>query len=169
MSNHWRRSLLAATAAASLLVGACAAPRVQSTDAAFVDLEQAIAPEFKSASLATPNITSCTVHTLLNLGLVFTGFTIVWTSPYPSNGVQLRINGVLITSNIEQSGSGPYTYTAYFPLSLLESLLGGLLGSTNTVTVQAVYPGSSWTSPAATRTLRIGGVLGLLGANNCTA
>lgn len=169
MTRRRQRRALAAAIATSLLLGAWTVPRIQQTDAAFTDAEQAAATEFVSATLATPSITSCTAHTVLNLGLVFTGFTIVWTSPYALSGVQLRINGVLITSNIQQSGSGPYTYTAEFPLTLLQTLLGGLLGSTNTVTVQAVHPGSAWTSPTAARTLRIGGVLGLLGPNNCTA
>lgn len=164
-----RRQALGVLVGVALFVSVLFAPESEMTEAAFTDSEHATAA-LQADSLVTPVITSCTVQTFLGFGVIFTGVTIVWTSPYPASSVELRINGVLIPGvNIAQSGSGPYTYTATLTANLLQLILGGLLGSSNSVTVRAIYPESSWVSSAATRTLNIGGVFGLIGGNTCTA
>ena len=111
-------------------------------------------------------IASCSVTSLLG---TFTGFTITWTSPYLKVQQRLSINNVVVdNTNVAQSGTGPYSYSATISSGLLSTLLGSLLGSTNTVKVETVYPGTSWVSPAATRSLSVGGLLGLGGNNTCT-
>jgi len=163
------RRLLAGLAGIALLGGVVLAPSVQATEASWSDAEAGAAP-FAATTLQPPTITACNVGTLLNLGLVFTGVTIRWTSPYGAQNVQLSINDVLIpASNVTQSGTGPYVYEASLTANLLQSLLGGLLGSANTVEVVTVLPDVGWRSIAATRTLEVGGLLGLLGSNTCTA
>ena len=162
------RRFLAGIAGLALLGGAALVPSAQSTDAAWTDAEVGAAT-FTATTLEAPVIATCDVRTLLNLGLVFTGVTIAWTSPYDASNVQLEINETVVpAANITQSGSGPYTYRASLSASLLQSLLGGLLGSDNAVEVVAVLPGTEWQSVPDTRTLSVGGVLGLLGANECT-
>ena len=99
----------------------------------------------------------------------FTGFTITWTSPYLKVQERLSINAVAVdNANVTQTGSGPYTYSATISSTLLNTLLGSLLGSSNTVRVESIYAGTSWVSPAATKTLSVGGLLGLGGNNTCT-
>lgn len=162
-------SLIAGLAGIVALCGVVLVPSAQDTDAAWIDAETGTA-QFAAATLEEPTITACNVRTLLNLGLVFTGVTIRWTSPYGAQNVELRINGVRIpASNVSQSGTGPYAYEASLSATLLQSLLGGLLGSENTVEVVATLPNSGWRSVADTRTLEVGGLLGLLGSNTCTA
>lgn len=143
--------------------------RAAPTDAAWTDAEVGSSTAVTAGARPdTPVITSCTVSTLLGSGLVFTGVTIVWTSPYLNDRVQLRINDVVITTGIVRTGTGPYTYTATLSATLLQSVLGGLFGSSNSVTVRALYPGSSWVSATANKTLSVGGLLGLSGSNTCT-
>jgi hypothetical protein len=147
------------------LVGVATVPSVQMTEARFTDSEYAAA-SFTAATLATPVITSCTVTSFLG---TFTGFTITWTSPYLKVQERLSINAVVVdNTNVTQSGTGPYTYSATISSGLLNTLLGSLLGSSNTVRVESIYAGTSWASPAATRTLSVGGLLGLGGNNTCT-
>ena len=163
------RRLLAGLAGIALLSGVALAPEVSTTDAAWADAEIGAAP-FAAATLAQPSIVACDVRTLLNLGLVFTGVTIRWSSPYAATNVELSINGVVVPSTyVSQSGTGPYVYEASLSPTVLETLLGGLLGSVNAVEVVSTLPGSDWRSAAATRTLEVGGLLGLLGANRCTS
>lgn len=166
MPIRLRRVLGLAAAASLFCLGGLSL--AQPTDANWADSEH-VSSRFSATTLQTPVITSCTVSTLLNLGLVFTGFVITWTSPYPKQGVQLKIDDIVIPPEyITQTGTGPYSYRAEFSATLLDALLGGLFGSTNPVVVRAVA-GTNWTSPADTRTLRVGGLLGLVGPNNCTA
>jgi hypothetical protein len=147
------------------LVGVATVPSVQMTEARFTDSEYAAA-SFTAATLATPVITSCTATSFLG---TFTGFTITWTSPYLKVQERLSINAVVVdNTNVTQSGTGPYTYSATISSGLLNTLLGSLLGSSNTVRVESIYAGTSWASPAATRTLSVGGLLGLGGNNTCT-
>lgn len=160
-----RRRLLAGVVGLAALVGVATVPSVQMTEARFTDSEYAAA-SFTAATLATPVITSCTVTSFLG---TFTGFTITWTSPYLKVQERLSINAVVVdNTNVTQSGTGPYTYSATISSGLLNTLLGSLLGSTNTVRVESIYAGTSWASPAATRTLSVGGLLGLGGNNTCT-
>ena len=160
-----RRRMLAGLIGTSLLTGVAMAPPTQMTEAAFTDSEHVSSSTFTALTLQTPVVTSCTVTSSLG---TFTGFTIVWTSPHPKVNQRLSINAATIDpANVGQSGSGPYAYTATLSSSVLRTLLGGLLGSTNTVRVRTVA-GTSWESPAATRTLSVGGLLGLGGNNTCT-
>lgn len=160
-----RRRALAGVVGIAVLVGASSLPSIPETEAAFVDGEYA-GGTFTAERLATPVITSCTVSSLLG---TFTGFTITWTSPYPTARQRLSINNVAVDNgSISQGGTGPYTYSATISSGLLSTLLGSLLGSSNTVRVQAVHAGTAWVSPAATRTLSVGGLLGLGGNNTCT-
>ncbi|WP_407357856.1 hypothetical protein LTA6_002243 [Microbacterium sp. LTA6] len=164
MNASSRHRMLAGVIGAILLVGISLAPSAQVTDAAFTDSEHTTAT-LTAATLETPVVTSCTVTSFLG---TFTGFTIVWTSPYVKANERLSINNVTVApANITQSGAGPYTYTSTISSGLLNTLLGSLLGSTNTVRVEAIA-GTSWASQAATKTLSVGGLLGLGGNNTCT-
>lgn len=81
----------------------------------------------------------------------------------------LSINDIVVDDvNVTESGTGQYTYSAMISSGLLGTLLGSLLGSTNTVKVEAVYAGTSWGSPAATRSLSVGGLRRLGGNDTCT-
>jgi len=158
--------------AAAILAGLCLlaalgfGPGARHTDAAWVGEEHVIA-SLNAAEIDAPVITSCVVRTALNLGLIFTGFTITWESPYALAQQHLTINGVTVSQNqISASGNGPYTYRAEFSANLLQSLLGSLLASNNAVEVSAVAGG--WESAPAARVLSIGGLLGLTGPNRCT-
>lgn len=164
MTRSVRSRILAGSVGLAVLVGIATAPGGQETDAAFTDSEYA-AGSFAAATLATPVVTSCTVTSLLG---TFTGFTITWTSPYLKVQQRLSVNNVAVdNTNVSQSGTGPYTYSATLTSGLLNTLLGSLLGSTNTVKVESIA-GTSWVSPAATRSLSVGGLLGLGGNNTCT-
>lgn len=165
MREPTRSRALAGAVGLAVLIGVAASPSVESTDAAFVDSEYATGA-FTAAKLTAPVIASCSVTSLLG---TFTGFTITWTSPYLKVQQRLSINNVVVdNTNVAQSGTGPYSYSATISSGLLSTLLGSLLGSTNTVKVETVYPGTSWVSPAATRSLSVGGLLGLGGNNTCT-
>jgi hypothetical protein len=159
------RRLTAGLAGLALLIGLAIAPPVQQTEAYFTDSEYATAT-FTGITLATPVITSCTVTSFLG---TFTGVTIVWTSPNDKIFQRLMIKTVVVDqANITQSGTGPYTYTSVISSGLLNTLLGSLLGATNPVKVDT-FAGTQWVSPgAATRTLSVGGLLGLGGNNTCT-
>ncbi|CAH0155970.1 hypothetical protein SRABI76_00912 [Microbacterium oxydans] len=159
------RRLLAGVVGLAVLVGVAALPSVQMTEARFTDSEYSTA-SFTASTLETPVITSCTVTSFLGS---FTGLTITWTSPYLKVQERLSINAVAVdNANVTQTGSGPYTYSATISSTLLNTLLGSLLGSSNTVRVESIYAGTSWASPAATKTLSVGGLLGLGGNNTCT-
>ncbi|MFK3678277.1 hypothetical protein ACI2IP_11120 [Microbacterium sp. NPDC090218] len=165
MRRSARVRILAGVAGLAVLLGIASTPAAQMTDAAFTDSEYA-AGSFTAATLATPVITSCTVTNLLG---TFTGFTITWTSPYLKAQQRFSINNVVVdNTNVTQSGAGPYTYSSTISSGLLNTLLGSLLGSTNAVKVETIYAGTSWVSPAATRSLSVGGLLGLGGNNTCT-
>ncbi len=165
MRRPTRARIVAGALGIVVLVGVASTPAVQVTDAAFTDSEYATRT-FTAATLAAPVVTSCTVTSFLG---TFTGFTITWTSPYLTVQQRLSINNVVVdNSNVTQSGSGPYTYSSTISSGLLNTLLGSLLGSSNAVKVETIYAGTSWVSPAATRTLSVGGLLGLGGNNTCT-
>lgn len=161
-----RRRVVAGLAGLALLIGLGAAPPVQQTDAAWAD------PEFGSGSFAaltlvTPVVTGCSVTSFLG---TFTGFTITWTSTHDKGFQRLTIQDVAVPpANISQTGTGLWTYSSTLSASVLSTLLtGGLLGATNTVKVFTAA-GLNWRSPATvTRTLSVGGLLGLGGNNTCT-
>ena len=164
-SRTFPRRMLAGVIGIAALVSIGTVPSVGMTEARFTDDDFASA-SFSSARLATPVITSCTVSSLLGS---FTSVTIAWTSPYLKDQERLSINNTVVpNTNVTQSGTGPYTYSATLTSGLLGTLLGSLLGSTNTLKVETIYAGTSWVSPAATRTLSVGGLLGLGGNNTCT-
>lgn len=165
MRRNARARILAGVVGLAVLVAVGSTPAVQMTDAAFTDSEYA-ARSFTAATLAKPVVTSCTVTNFLG---TFTGFTITWTSPYPKVQQRFSINNVVVdNANVTQTGSGPYTYSSTISSGLLNTLLGSLLGSTNAVKVEATYSGTSWASAPATRSLSVGGLLGLGGNNTCT-
>lgn len=165
MRRNARARILAGVVGLAVLVGVGSSPAVQMTDAAFTDSEYATG-SFTAAALAKPVVTSCTVTNFLG---TFTGFTITWTSPYPKVQQRFSINNVVVdNANVTQTGSGPYTYSSTISSGLLNTLLGSLLGSTNAVKVEATYSGTSWASAPATRSLSVGGLLGLGGNNTCT-
>ena len=165
MRRNARARILAGVVGLAVLVAVGSTPAVQMTDAAFTDSEYA-AGSFTAATLAKPVVTSCTVTSFLG---TFTGFTITWTSPYPKVQQRFSINNVVVdNANVTQTGSGPYTFSSTISSGLLNTLLGSLLGSTNAVKVEATYSGTSWASAPATRSLSVGGLLGLGGNNTCT-
>lgn len=137
------RRVLAGAVGVAALVGIAAVHPVEQTDARFSDSEYG-SGVFTAATLATPVVASCTVTSVLG---TFTGFTITWTSPYPRVQQRLSINNVAVdNTNVTQSGTGPYSYSATISSGLLNTLLGSLLGSTNTVRVEAIYAGTAWAS-----------------------
>lgn len=169
MTPRTRRTL-AGLAGLALLIGVAAAPPAQLTEAQFTDPEYASSSAFTAATLATPTITACTIQ---NNGLgVFQSVTLTWTSPYVAANVRLTATsgtttGTVPAANITSSGpvGGLYTYTATLNQALLTSLVSNLLGSTTTLAVTNLLPGTTWVSPAATRRLTIA----LLGLNaSCT-
>ena len=165
MRRNARARILAGVVGLAVLVAVGSTPAVQMTDAAFTDSEY-VTGSFTAATLAKPVVTSCTVTSFLG---TFTGFTITWTSPYPKVQQRFSINNVVVdNANVTQTGSGPYTYSSTISSGLLNTLLGSLLGSTNAVKVEATYSGTSWASAPATRSLSVGGLLGLGGNNTCT-
>lgn len=164
MTGQRRHRVLAGVAGAALLVGVGLTPAAQVTDAAFTD------PEYASTTITAfrvpdPTITACNIA---NNGLgIFQSVTLIWTSPYPANGVRLTLTqgtttAVVPASNITTSGpsAGLYTYTAVLNQALLVSLISNLLGSTTTLTVNNLLTGTSWVSAGATRQLSIA-LLGL--------
>lgn len=159
--------MLAGILGLSLLAVGGTVATVQPTEARFTDTEYVASGTFSSFTVPVPVITSCTVASLLG---TFTSFTITWTSPYPLAQQRFTINNVVVpNTNVAQSGEGPYTYTSTISSGLLGTLLtGGLLGATNTIRVEALLSGTTWVSVAATRTLSVGGLLGLGGNNTCT-
>ncbi|MFJ4254857.1 hypothetical protein [Microbacterium sp. NPDC090003] len=162
-----RRRMLAGVLGLSMLAVGGTVATVQPTEARFTDTEFVASGTFTAFTVPVPAITGCTVSSVLG---TFTGFTITWTSPYLLAQQRFTINDVVVpNSNVTQSGTGPYTYTSTISSSLLGTLLtGGLLGASNTIRVQALLSGTTWTSAAATRTLSVGGLLGLGGNNTCT-
>lgn len=157
----------------ALLAGIVLTPQPQPTDAAFTDVEHATG-SVTAGTLNAPGITGCSVTTyfVVLVGVVFQSVTITWSSPYPQSQVRLTAtNGGTTTevdsSQISQSGplNGVYTYSATLDSGFLTSLLGNLFGSSTTLTLANIVPGSNWVSPTASRTLSIG----LLGLNpTCT-
>jgi len=166
--------LAALALAAAMLMSTFGIPREQS-DATFTDAESTVA-SLNAATMPAPNVTGCTVQTLLGLGIVFESVTITWTSSYDPGHVQLTVRPpggtpVQVSSqNITASApvSGVYTYTAVLTQGLLENLLRNLLGGRTVLAVTELRPNSSWISPETTRTLSISALGGLLG-NTCTA
>lgn len=158
---------LAAALGLAVLAGVGAVSTAQPTDARFTDVEHVASGTFSALTVPQPVITSCNVSSTLG---TFTSFTITWTSPYPLAQQRFTINNVVVpNNNVSQSGSGPYTFTSTISSGLLGTLLtGGLLGASNTIRVQALLSGTTWISVAATRTLSVGGLLGLGGNNTCT-
>ena len=161
-----RRRWMAGAAGLALLVGLAAAPPVQQSEAAFIDSEYG-GGTFHAATLATPEVESCVARSLLG---TFTGFTITWSSAHDMGFQRLTIQGVEVPhGNISQEGNGPWVYSSTMSAGLLGTLLtGGLLGATNSVQIYTAT-GTNWRSPTrATRTLSIGGLLGLGGDNTCS-
>ncbi|KJQ54125.1 hypothetical protein RS85_02196 [Microbacterium sp. SA39] len=162
--------MLAGAVGLSVLAGVAVLPSAQLTEARFTDPDYASSTTFTAGALATPVITACTVAN--NVLGVFQSVTITWTSPYVAANVRLTATsgtttGTIPAANITATGpvGGLYTYTANVPQSLLASLISNLLGSTTTLSVTNVLPGTNWVSPAATRRLSIA----LLGLNaSCT-
>jgi hypothetical protein len=164
-----RQRILAGLAGMTLLVGVGWAPTVQTTDAAFTDPEYA-RTTITAFQVPAPTITACTVA---NNGLgVFQSVTLVWTSPYPANGVRLTLTqgatvATVPAANITTSGpaGGLYTHTAVLTQSVLTSLISNLLGSTTTMTATNLLSGTTWVSAGSSRQLSIA----LLGLNaSCT-
>lgn len=170
----WKRRMLAGVAGLAALTGVAVLPSAQLTEAQFTDSEYTSA-SFQATTLVAPTITACTIQNLsvIGIGLVFQSVTLTWTSTYPPADIHLTATsgattGTVPAANITSSGpvGGVYTYSATLSQALLTSLVSNLLGSTTTLAVTSVLPGTAWTSPGATRKLAIG-LLGL-GAT-CTA
>lgn len=170
-----RRRLVAVVAGLAVLIGLGAPAELEQTEAAWVDSEWAGAT-VTAGRLETPIVTSCQVSTLLNLGLVFVNAKITWTSPYPITRVQLAMRPpggadvVVQPSNIVENappGPGLHSYTVTVNQNLLQNVLSGLLGNTTILSVRAIA-GTNWRSPEVTKSLSVGGLLGLAGNNTCT-
>jgi hypothetical protein len=168
MSANTKRRTLAAAVGLAVLVGVGVVPSVQTTEARFTDREHLSSSTFTALTLETPVITGCTTA-----GVVFQSATIMWTSPHPPTNMRLTVisgstTSVVPSANISSSGpvGGVYSYSATLTQGLLASLISNLLGSTTTLSVASLVPGTSWVSGEATRKLTIG--LFGLGAT-CTA
>lgn len=164
-----RRHTLAGILGLALVVGGGTIAFVPETEARFTDTEYVASGTFTAGTLLPSTITSCTVQTLevLGLGTVFQSVTVVWTSPYPANGVRLTLtqgatSAVVPAGSITTTGptGGVYTHRTVLNQALLTSLVANLLGSTTTLSVQSVA-GTSWASSPSTRRLTIA----LLGLN----
>lgn len=155
------RRFLVGVVGLSLLVAGGAVATASSTDARFTDTEQTASGTFRSFLVPPPTITACTP---VNNGLnIFQSVTLVWTSPYPASGVRLTLTqgattAVVPASNITTSGTtgSVYTHTAVLTQGLLASLLTHLLGSTTTMTVTNLLPGTTWVSAGVSRQLAVG-------------
>lgn len=159
------RTLLAGILGLSLFAGVGLLSEAHPTEARFTDVDHTASGTFATFTVPVPTITGCTVA-LNGLG-VFQSVTLVWTSPYPANGVRLTLTQGATTAtvpaaNISTSGptGGVYTHTAVLSQGLLVSLVTNLLGSTTTMTVNNLLVGTSWISADATRQLAVG-ALGL--------
>jgi len=167
--RRWRIRVLAVAVAGATLLGAAAVAPAQEVEAAFTDAETAKA-SVTAGTVAQPTAVSCTVQTLLNLGLVFSSATVTWTSPY-AIGDQILVvsnstsSGRVASANITKTGS---TYKAVLDQALLQGLLNNLLGATSTLTLSHQLSGTNWTSAPLLYTLKVGGVLGLVGPSSCT-
>lgn len=167
------RRTLAGLAAVALLSGMALAPPVSETDAGWNDAEVGTA-QFAAMTMAAPSISDCTIQTLL--GVQFRSATLTWTSSYDPQHVLLTVrdtNGestVVGDEDIAVAGpsDGEYEYSAVLSSGVLENLVGNLLGGRYVLSVVEQYPESTWESPAATRSLVINGLGGLLGAS-CSA
>jgi hypothetical protein len=165
-----RRRLLAGALGLSLLAAGGTVATVQSTEAWFTDTEFVASGTFTAFRVPVPTITGCTaVNNALG---IFESVTLVWTSPYPANGVRLTLQqgtttAVVPAANITTTGpsNGLYTHTAFLNQGLLVSLLANLLGSSTTMTVNNLLVGTSWVSVGAVRTLNVG-ALGI--GSSCT-
>lgn len=176
MSAHRMRSvrvgarLLAGILGLTLFAGIGLLSAAGHTQARFTDTEYTSSGTFTAFTVPVPAITACTVT---NNGLgIFQSVTLVWTSPYPANGVRLTLTqgattAVVPAANITTTGptGGLYTHTAVLSQGLLASLLTNLLGSTTTITANNLLVGTSWVSAGASRQLSIG-VAGL--GSTCT-
>ncbi|MFJ4222721.1 hypothetical protein [Microbacterium sp. NPDC089695] len=169
-SSSAGRRLLAGILGLSLAVGGWGIASLPQTDAYFTDIEYTASGTFTAFVVPAPTITSCTVA-LNGLG-IFQSVTLVWTSPYPANGVRLTLTqgattAVVPAANITTTGptGGLYTHTAVLNQGLLVSLIANLLGSTTTMTVNNLLVGTSWISAGASRQLAVG-ALGIGGT--CT-
>lgn len=159
------RRLLAGILGLSLFVGVGVLSSVRPTEARFTDAEYTSSGTFTAFTVPAPTITACTVTN--NVLGIFESVTVVWTSPYPANGVRLTLvqgttTAVVPAANITTSGptGGLYTHTAVLTQGLLVSLLANLLGSTTTMTANNLLVGTSWVSAGTVRRLTIG-ALGL--------
>ncbi|MEV4737875.1 MULTISPECIES: hypothetical protein [unclassified Microbacterium] len=164
------RRLLVGILGLSLFAGVGLLGAARVTEARFTDVEFTASGTFTAFTVPVPTITACTVA-LNGLG-IFQSVTLVWTSPYPANGVRLTLTqgtttAVVPAANITTTGptGGLYTHTAVLSQGLLASLIANLLGSTTTMTVNNLLSGTSWTSTGATRQLAVG-ALGIGGS--CT-
>ncbi|MFK0403584.1 hypothetical protein ACIQTT_14720 [Microbacterium sp. NPDC090225] len=165
-----RRRILAGILGLSMLAAGGTVATAQSTEALFTDTEFVASGTFTAFRVPVPTITGCTaVNNALG---IFESVTLVWTSPYPVNGVRLTLQqgattAVVPAANITTTGpvGGVYTHTAFLNQGLLVSLLANLLGSSTTMTVNNLLAGTSWVSVGATRTLAVG-ALGI--GSSCT-
>ncbi|MFJ4174885.1 hypothetical protein [Microbacterium sp. NPDC089696] len=155
------RRLLAGILGLTLFAGVGLLGSARSTEARFTDVEFTSSGTFTAFTVPVPTITGCTA-TVNGLG-IFQSVTLVWTSPYPANGVRLTLvqgttTAVVPASNITTTGptGGLYTHTAVLSQGLLVSLLANLLGSTTTMTVNNLLVGTSWISAGASRQLAVG-------------
>lgn len=163
------RQVLVAVTSVALLLSAAVVAQPQPTTAAFTHDAYAQAT-VNTGELAAPTIMTCTTQHAL-VGLLFESVTITWTSPYPRDQVRLsatRSGTTHTIPNAQITVSGPvnglYTYSATLSRTLLENILGDLLGSITTLTVWNAYL-DHWISPTRTRQLDIA-LLGL--TSSCT-
>ena len=125
---------------------------------------------YSAKTIPAPTVTACTITNSLG---VFQSVRLTWTPPVGSGYTAANASvGIGSTAATVQPAvpqptiTGPTggAYSATFSSSLLQSILGGLFGTTFTIGVRSTENG--WTSAWSTRTVNVG-LLGL--GTTCTA
>ena len=151
----------------SLVVAAAVSPPA-TTLATWNDGESG-SGSYSAKTIPAPTVTACNISNTLG---IFQSVTLVWTPPtgsgYTASNFSVgtgatagTVQPVVPQPTISGPAGGPYSAT--FSSGLLQSILGGLFGTTFSIGVRSTENG--WTSAWSTRTVDVG----LLGFNTtCT-
>ncbi len=167
-----RRRWIAGLAGLGLLAGVAFAPPSTATEAVFTDAEHATTPAMTALRLVPPQITAIPTCRHPLLGGTSVGITWTWIANDPPYSTMTTANaqwsiGGGAWQTRTTTGTGPYTTS--FPVSVLEGVLGSLLGTTYTIRMRTAWTtpgGVIWTSPSVSTVTVI--VPALLGAQTCT-
>lgn len=142
----------------SLVAAAAVSPPSQ-TLASWTDGESGVG-SYSAKSIPAPTVTGCTITNSLG---VFESVRLTWTPPvgsgYTAANATLGMGSTAATIQPavpQPTISGPTggAYSATFSSSLLQSVLGGLFGTTFSIGVRSTENG--WASAWSTRTVTVG-------------